>query len=125
VIVLTGHGSVRASVRAMKAGAIDFLEKPADPALLLARVRDALALSEERREAAAARARVTGRAARLTPRERQVARLLTEGGSSKEIAAALTVSVRTVEGFRSRLLEKMDVSSATELVAILLRTGVL
>jgi len=124
VIVLTGHGSIPASVRALKAGAIDFLEKPARPSELVARVREALALGQERQEAEAERTLVEERAARLTPRERQVAQLLTAGKSSKQIAAALGVSTRTVEGYRGRVLEKMRAASATDLVATLLRTRV-
>jgi FixJ family two-component response regulator len=124
VIVLTAHGSVPASVRALKAGAIDFLEKPTPPATLVARVREALALGQDRQAKDAERTLVEQRAARFTPRERQVARLLVAGKRSKQIAASLGVSPRTVEGYRSRLLEKMQVGSATELVAILLRTRV-
>jgi len=125
VIVLTAHGSVPASVRALKAGAVDFLEKPARPAVLLARVREAMALGRQRHEAEVEQRLVEQRAARLTPRERQVARLLVDGKRSKEIAAALGVSPRTVEGYRSRLLVKMQAASATELVAVLLRTRAL
>lgn len=124
VIVLTAHGSVPASARAFKAGAIDFLEKPTPPAMLLARVREALALGQERQAVEADRMLVKQRFGRLTPREGQVARLLVEGKSSKQIAAALGVSFRTVEGYRSRVLEKMQVASATELVATLLRARV-
>jgi FixJ family two-component response regulator len=124
VIVLTGHGSVPASVRALKAGAIDFLEKPTPPAMLLTRVREALALGRRRQEEDAEREVVEQRAARLTPRERQVARLLLLGRTSKGIAASLGVSARTVEGYRSRLLEKMQVGSTTELVGVMLRTRV-
>jgi RNA polymerase sigma factor (sigma-70 family) len=124
VIVLTGHGSVPASVRALKAGAVDFLEKPAPPAELVARVHEALALARRQNEEESERALVARRVDRLTARERQVARLLVEGRTSKQIAAALGVSVRTVEGHRSRLLERMQVASATELIATLLRTRV-
>jgi two-component system, LuxR family, response regulator FixJ len=124
VIVLTAHGSVPASVRALKAGAIEFFEKPTRAAMLLARVREALALGRLQQEADVERKAVERRAARLTPRERQVARLLLAGKRSKQIAAALGVSARTVEGHRSRLIEKMQVASATELVALLLRTRV-
>jgi FixJ family two-component response regulator len=124
VIVLTGHGSVPASVRALKAGAVDFFEKPAAPAALVVRVREALAIGQRNHEADAERALVVQRAARLTRRERQVARLLVGGKRSRQIAATLGVSTRTVEGYRSRLLDKMQVDSATELVGLLLRSGV-
>jgi len=124
VIVLTAHGTVPTSVRALKSGAVDFLEKPAPPATLLARIRDALALGERRRDAESERASVEQRAARLTPRERQVARLLLAGKRSKEIAAALGMGVRTVEGYRGRILEKMQASSTAALVAMLVRSSV-
>jgi two-component system response regulator FixJ len=124
IIVLTAHGSVATSVRALKAGAIDFLEKPARPATLLARIREALEVDRRRRDAEAEREALERCAARLTRREREVAGLLVAGKRSKEIAAALGVSVRTIEGYRSRMLEKMRVSSATELVGTLLRTSV-
>ncbi len=124
IIMLTAHGSVPASVRALKAGAVDFFEKPMRPATLLARIREALELAARRRDAETERESVEQRAATLTPRERQVSRLLVAGKRSKEIAAALGVSVRTVEGYRSRILLKMHATSATELVGRLLGTKV-
>lgn len=124
VIVLTGHGSIPASVRALKAGAVDFFEKPAAPAALVVRVKEALAIAQRSHDADVERALVMERTARLTRRERQVARLLVGGKRSKQIAVTLGVSTRTVEGYRSRLLGKMQVDSATELVGLLLRSGV-
>jgi FixJ family two-component response regulator len=124
VVVLTAHGSVPLSVRAMKAGAIDVVEKPMPPVQLLIRVRDALEVASRRQDVLSAESALVQRATRLTPRERQVAELTVAGKRSKEIAAALGVSYRTVEGYRSRLLEKMEVKSATELVVALLRAGV-
>jgi FixJ family two-component response regulator len=120
VIVLTGHGNVPTSVRALKAGAIDFLQKPVPPAVLLERIRAALEIDRQARTAITERAPVIGRLARLTPREREVLELLVKGHTSKEIAAALHVSVRTVEGHRRMVLSKMQVSSATQLVRIVL-----
>jgi FixJ family two-component response regulator len=98
VIVLTAHGSVPASVRGLKAGAFEFLVKPARPATLLARIRDALAMDERVRQQAATRAASARRLTLLTVRERQVLELLVAGQTSKEIATSLGVSVRTVEG---------------------------
>jgi FixJ family two-component response regulator len=120
VIVLTGHGNVPTSVRALKAGAIDFLQKPVPPSVLLERIRAALEIDRQARTAITERAPVIGRLARLTPREREVLELLVKGLTSKEIAAALHVSVRTVEGHRRMVLSKMQVSSATQLVRIVL-----
>jgi two-component system, LuxR family, response regulator FixJ len=124
VLVLTAHGSVPLSVRAMKAGAMDVVEKPLPPVLLLLRVREALELATRRQEVESEQALIEQRLARLTRRERQVAELMVAGKRSKQIAAALGVSYRTVEGYRSRLLEKMHVQSATELVATLLHARV-
>jgi len=121
VIVLTAYGSVPASVRAMNAGAIDFVEKSMRPVQLLGCVRTALELAARQHEVEAAQQAIVQRAARLTPREQQIAELLVAGKRSKEIAASLGVSPRTVDSYRSRLLDKMHVESTTELIAALLR----
>jgi FixJ family two-component response regulator len=120
IIVLTGHGTVPTSVRALKAGAVDFLQKPAPPKVLLERVRAAIEVDRQTRAAAAEGAVVTERLAHLTPREREVMELLLAGKASKEIAAALGVSVRTVEGHRREVLSKTHVSSAAQLVRAVL-----
>ena len=124
VIMLTAHGDVPTSVHALKGGAIDFLEKPVRPTVLIARIREALELDRSSRETRAAASAVEELAKRLAPRERQIAALLMAGKRSKEIAAALGIGVRTVEGYRARLLDKMKVSSAAELTAVLLRANV-
>jgi len=121
VIVLTGHGNVSASVRALKAGAVDFLQKPAPPKLLLERIRAALDSDRQARAVTTERAVVLERFARLTPRQREVTDLLIAGKTSKEIAAAMHVSVRTVEGHRRVVFSKMHVSSAARLVSTVLR----
>ncbi len=120
IIVLTGHGNVPTSVRALKAGAVDFLQKPAPPKLLLARIRAALDIDRQARAVTTERAVVLERLAHLTPREREVMELLVAGQTSKEIAAAMHVSVRTVEGHRRVVLSKMHVSSAAQLVRTVL-----
>jgi FixJ family two-component response regulator len=122
IIVLTGHGNVPTSVRAMKAGAADFLQKPAPPKLLLDRIHAALVEDRRAREALCERAVVEEQILRLTPRERQVMELLVTGKTSKEIAAAMDVSVRTVEGHRRMVFSKMGVSSAAHLVRTVLRS---
>jgi FixJ family two-component response regulator len=124
VIMLTAHGDVPTSVHALKGGAIDFLEKPVRPTVLIARIREALELDRTSRETRAAASAVEEMAKRLTPRERQIARLLMAGKRSKEIASMLGIGVRTVEGYRARMLDKMKVSSAAELTAVLLRANV-
>jgi two-component system, LuxR family, response regulator FixJ len=123
VIVLTAHGSIPMSVQALHGGAIDFLEKPASPPVLLTRIRDALASDREERTRRAGRHLVEDRVRRLSRRERSVAELLIAGQRSKQIAAALGISVRTVEGYRARLLEKMQAASPAHLVTMLLQSG--
>jgi FixJ family two-component response regulator len=120
IIVLTGHGNVPTSVRALKAGAVDFLQKPAAPKLLLERIRAAIDSDRQARAVTTERAVVIERLAHLTPREREVTELLIAGKTSKEIAVSMNVSVRTVEGHRRMVLSKMNVSSATQLVRTVL-----
>jgi FixJ family two-component response regulator len=117
IIVLTGHGDVATSVRAFRAGAIDFLEKPVRPPALIRRIREALRIDRERRRAESDRESLRHRFARLSVREQQVARQLVDGRTSKEIARSLGISRRTVEGHRHRVLEKMEIRSAVELAA--------
>lgn len=124
IIVLTGYGDVQTSVRALKAGAFDFLQKPAPPALLLERIGAALAADRQARAAESDRASVGERLARLTPREREAMDLLIGGRTSKQIAMAMHVSVRTAEGHRRMVLRKLDVSSAAQLVRAVLSGGV-
>ncbi len=121
IIVLTGHATVTASVRALKNGAFDFLRKPVVPKRLLQRVHEAIEADRKYREEAATRIEVAKRIASLTPRERQVMDLLVGGKTSKEVAVALAMSVRTAEGHRRRVLGKMGASSAAHLVATVLR----
>ena len=120
IIVLTGYGDVPTSVRALKAGAFDFLQKPAPPALLLERVRAAIDSDRQARAVTTAGAVVLQRLADLTRRTREVMELLIAGETSKEIAMAMDVSVRTVEGHRRIVFSKMHVSSAAQLVRVVL-----
>jgi FixJ family two-component response regulator len=120
IIVLTGHGNVPTSVRALKAGAVDFLQKPAAPKLLLERIRAAIENDRQARTVTTERAVVSERLAHLTPREREVMELLLAGKTSKQIAAVMNVSVRTVEGHRRMVFSKMHVSSAAQLVRTVL-----
>ena len=117
IIVMTGYGDVPTSVRAFRGGAVDFLEKPVKPRVLLGRIRDALAIDRRHRDAAREREAVARRITRLTSRERQVAQLLVDGKRSKEIAASLGISTRTAEGHRRQVLRKMEVGSTAQLAA--------
>ncbi len=116
VIVVTGHGDVPLAVRAMKAGAIDFLEKPYDEAVLLGSIRRALSEAQEASERVAAAQETAERLASLTEREGQVLELLTAGRPNKVIAYELDISPRTVEIHRARVMEKMRAKSLAELV---------
>jgi FixJ family two-component response regulator len=115
IIIITGYADVPAAVRAFKGGAVDFLRKPVPPKKLVAQIQAAIEADRRTREATAQRAAVTAHVADLTPRERQVMELLAVGKSSKDIATALALSVRTVEGHRRNVLRKMDVESAVQL----------
>jgi two-component system, LuxR family, response regulator FixJ len=117
IIVMTGYGDVPTSVRAFRGGALDFLEKPVKPRVLLGRIRDALAIDRRQRGAMHEREAVARRLTRLTSRERQVAQLLADGKRSKEIAASLGISTRTAEGHRRQVLRKMEVGSTAQLAA--------
>jgi len=122
IIVLTGHGDVTSSVRALKAGAFDFLQKPPPPAVFLERVRAAIEANRVARAAAASKDNALQQLASLTPRERDVMSLLVAGGTSKEVASDLGISVRTVEGHRRRVLSKLNVTSAAQLVRVVMST---
>ncbi len=116
VIIITGHGDVPMAVRAMKAGAVDFIEKPFNDELLLESIRQAMALDARQRDIQAQRAEIATRLARLTPREHEVMVMVTNGQANKEIANALGVSSKTVEAHRARVMEKMEADSLAELV---------
>lgn len=120
IIVLTGHGNVAISVRALKAGAVDFLQKPAPPKLLLERVRAAIDSDRQARAVTTERTVVMQQLADLTPREREAMALLIAGKTSREIAAAMHISIRTVEGHRHMVCSKMNVASAAQLVRTVL-----
>ena len=121
IIVMTGYGDVPTSVRAFKGGAIDFLRKPVAPKALIERIREALGIDARARDTTAQHTALADCIGQLTPRERQVMDLLAVGKSSKAIATALNISVRTVESHRRTVLRKMNVSSAAELARTVAR----
>ena len=116
VIVLTGYADVATAVRTLKGGAVEFLEKPFNDDVLLEQIRLALALDSRRRSDRGARDVVRDRMSRLTPREREILDLVVEGLSSKEIAARLNVSFKTVEAHRAKVMRKMEAESVAQLV---------
>jgi FixJ family two-component response regulator len=121
VVFVTAHGTVQHGVKAMKAGAADFLEKPVDRDELLASV--AAALGESARLAAEHAAAEESRRllARLTPREREVCDLVAEGLASREISLRLGAAVKTIKVHRARVKDKLGVASVTELVRLVER----
>lgn len=119
VIMLTAHADVPAAVRSLKAGAVDFLEKPYQPEHLLAQVRHAMDIDTERRRWEADAERRNALLERLTPREREVILRVADGDSNKVIAAELGISERTVELHRGRAMHKLEVRSVAELVQML------
>ncbi|MEA3302356.1 MAG: response regulator FixJ [Pseudomonadota bacterium] len=116
VVIMTGHGDVAMAVRALKAGAMDFIEKPFDDELLLTSIRRALAQDAEQRKNRASQAEILARLAHLTRREHQVMELVTIGKANKQIASELNVSAKTVEAHRAHVMEKMKAKSLAELV---------
>ena len=123
VIVLTGFGDVPAAVRALKGGAVDFVEKPFNPQALLDLVQQALVRDTELREQAAREADLAERMALLTPREREIMALVVAGKANKVIAIDLSISERTVELHRGRIMKKMQARSVAELMRSVLPPG--
>ena len=116
IIFITGHGDVQMAVRAVLAGAFDFVEKPFNDQDLLDRIQKAIAFDAERYGKEAQRTQLQARFACLTPREREVLDMVVEGMSNKAIANSLGLSTKTVEVHRSRVMEKMHAHSVADLV---------
>ncbi|MGE4480902.1 response regulator FixJ [Acidocella sp.] len=120
VIVMTGHGDVPLAVQAMKAGAVDFIEKPFSDKTLLAAVQEAMARWEQDTARQCLRDEARTKLASLTPREREVLERLVDGLPNKSIAHELKISARTVEVHRANLMSKMGAHSLSELVRMAL-----
>ncbi|MCP4592411.1 MAG: response regulator transcription factor [bacterium] len=115
VIIISAHGNVEKAVRAMKAGAVDFIKKPYKGPLLLDRIRSALAADVRTRHAEAERVDVAARMAKLTRREREVMSMLATGKAPKQIAFELGLSRKTIDVHRGHIMTKMRVDSLVEL----------
>lgn len=121
VIIITGHGDVPAAVTAFRAGAIDFLPKPFNEDQLIDRVREAMERDRRDRRLHLEIAEIRRRHDLLSPREREVMDLVAQGHANKVIAIRLDIGVRTVETHRAKVLEKMEVKSASELARMKMR----
>jgi FixJ family two-component response regulator len=124
VIFLTGYGTVHASVRAMKAGALDFLEKPVDDQTLLDAVLKALERDRRARLKQAEMETIQQRLASLTPREHEVLTIIISGSLNKQVAAELGTTEKTIKVHRARIMEKMQCASLAELVRLAEKAGI-
>ncbi|MCU7800812.1 MAG: response regulator [gamma proteobacterium symbiont of Lucinoma myriamae] len=118
LIFITGHGDVPMAVRALKRGAFDFIEKPFNDQLLLDSVQRGLKHNSEAMESLIRNKSIDKRISALTPREKEVMMRVTEGKPNKVIAHELSVSIKTIEVHRARMMEKMEAGSVAELVKI-------
>ena len=116
LVVMTGQASVPMAVEAMRHGAVHFIEKPLDPAALLAVLEEALARRAALAERAAQRREMQDSFDRLTPREREVLALLMEGHMNKVIAGRLGISTRTAEHHRAHIMEKLEAPTLSHLI---------
>lgn len=122
-IILTGQGNISLAVKAMKAGALDFLEKPYEADQLLQIVDTAFSRLEEDGEIASRQISAEAKIGKLSPRETDVLKGLIEGRSNKVIAYELNISPRTVEIYRANLMEKLEVRSLSEALRIAFAAG--
>lgn len=120
VIIITGHGDVPMAVRAVKAGAIDFIEKPFNEQELLDSVHRAIELDGKQRGRALRLADISARMEQLTQREHEILDLVVAGKRNKQIAAELGISLSTVEAHRARVMEKMHAESLSDLMRMAL-----
>jgi len=123
IIFISGRGSLESGVQAMKGGAVDFLEKPVSQEILSAAIERALERARSSRTSTAERRRLSGRAERLTPREREVFGLVVEGLPNKEVGAKLGTTEKTVKVHRARVMEKMEADSLPDLVRMADKLG--
>lgn len=124
IVFITGHGDIPSSVRAMKAGAVDFLPKPVQAKVLLDVVRQAIARDSEARQNREATDAVSARFSLLTPREREVVALVVTGKLNKQIARELGTTEKTVKVHRSRAMHKLGAGSVAELVRLAETVGI-
>lgn len=119
IIFVTGHGNVPHCVQALKAGAVDFLEKPVRHEVILDRIRCALETDQRDRRVRTTHPEITAHIVLLTPREREMMGFLLNGEDMKTIAGKLDIGIQTVAKHRTRVLDKMQVRNEAELVRLL------
>ncbi len=120
LIVISGHADVPMAVRALKAGAFDFVEKPFNDQLLLDTVQRAIEQDRDKRESHARIEEWRSRLDTLTPRENEVLELVVVGASNKQISSELGISLKTVEAHRARVMDKLQADSLSQLVRMTL-----
>jgi two-component system, LuxR family, response regulator FixJ len=125
IIVMSGHADIPLVVHAMKAGAVDFFEKPFLEQELLDRIQQAFELDARMRERKLKRRDSAERLATLTPREREVLTRLIDGKAGKQIAAEMGISYKTMEKFRYRVMHKMKADSIAELVLLAVKLDII
>jgi RNA polymerase sigma factor (sigma-70 family) len=123
IIFITGHGDITMSVRAMKAGAVNFLAKPVNDQDLLEAIQEAIARDRQARQEQGVRQDIQRRVDMLTPRERDVLALVVAGLLNKQIAAELGTSEKTVKVHRARVMQKMQVASVAQLALLTEKVG--
>jgi two-component system response regulator FixJ len=124
VVVMTGHGEVPVAVRAMKLGAVDFLEKPFEEDVLLGSLERAFTLLKDREGKSEQQREAKDRVAALTTREHEVLRGLIAGMPNKMLARRLDISLRTVEMHRANMMERLSVNSLAEALTLAVQAGV-
>jgi RNA polymerase sigma factor (sigma-70 family) len=121
IIIITGHGDVPMAVRAMKSGAVDFIEKPFNDQVLLDCIQRTLKEANRKREEQAWKREIQEVIDRLTDREKEIMEQVIQGKSSRQIGEDLNISSKTIEVHRARIMKKMGVSTVVELVRLILR----
>jgi RNA polymerase sigma factor (sigma-70 family) len=124
VIFITGHGTIPMSVQAMKAGAVEFLEKPFEDQALIDAVHEALQKDEQARQKKAELREIHERVNSLTPREREVFALVVTGKLNKEIAFELGTNEKTIKSQRAQVRKKMQADSLADLVRLAVKVGI-
>lgn len=118
IIFITAHGEVESAVQAVRAGAVDFIQKPFSPDALLGRIREAIELDRLNRRNRAQITDIQERMSRLTSREHEIMRLLAQGETTKQIARYLSISPKTIDNHRASILDKMHVDNPTQLAIL-------